>query len=406
MERITKILYWFLRGRKIGVKEDKQFILWDHFINKASDYQDDPYETVDGKKPAVILYSGGTTGKSKGVVISNYSFNAQALQSVYVDSILKDPENAFLTFLPNFHAFGIGICTHIPLFHGLRVVLIPQFNAKKIKHYIRKYKFNILCGVPTFYEYMTHVKFRKNELKVLKLVVCGGDALSLDLKKSVNNMLEKYGSKTEIQVGYGLTEVSGVVSFSPRGIKDQSDIIGYPFPDVYIRVVNPDTLKEMGVNEDGELLISGPNNMIGYLKEPEETKNTIITIGRKKWVRTGDICFIDKKGLIHYKSRLKRMIITNGYNVYPSHIEEVLMELPSVRACSVIGKPDKTRGEKVVAFVVLNKDADNIIEKGKIQKYLRDHLAKYEVPRDIKYIEELPKTLVGKVAYKELEKMC
>ena len=406
MERITKIIYWFLKGRKLHIKEDKKFILWDHFIEKANEFQDDPYEAVEGQKPAVILYSGGTTGKSKGVVISNYSFNAQALQSVYVDSILKDTQNAFLTFLPNFHAFGIGICTHIPLFHGLRVVLIPQFNAKKIKHYIRKHKFNILCGVPTFYEYMTHVKFRKNELKVLKLVVCGGDALSLDLKKNVNAMLEKYGSSAEIQVGYGLTEVSGVVSFSPKGLKNQSDVIGYPFPDVAIKVVDPNTLEEIGINEDGELLISGPNNMLGYLNEPEETASTLINLNNKTWVRTGDICFIDNKGLIHYKSRLKRMIITNGYNVYPSHVEEVLMEIPSVKACSVIGKPDKTHGEKVIAFVVLNEGFNNIVEKGKIQKYLKDHLAKYEVPKDIKYIEELPKTLVGKVAYKELEKMC
>jgi long-chain acyl-CoA synthetase len=129
-------------------------------------------------------------------------------------------------------------------------------------------------------------------------------------------------------------------------------------------------------------------------------------MGGKKWVRTGDICFIDKKGLIHYKSRLKRMIITNGYNVYPSHVEDVIMELPSVKACSVIGKPDKTHGEKVIAFVVLNEGYDSFSEKNKIQKHLKEHLAKYEVPKDIKYIEELPKTLVGKVAYKELEKLC
>ena len=406
MSRVVKIAYWFAKGRKLGVKSGGKFTTWDHFISRSSEYQDDPYETVECKNTAVILYSGGTTGKSKGVEISNYSFNAQALQALHYEPLtLNDPSNSFLTFLPNFHAFGIGICTHIPLTLGLRVVLIPQFNAKKIKSYIRKYHFSVLCGVPTLYEYMTHVNFKKNELKDLKLVVCGGDSLSLDLKKRVNEMLKKYGCNTDIQVGYGLTECAGVVSLSPRGLTNESDVIGYPFPDVEFKIIDPQTLKEKGLNEDGELIISGPNNMLGYLDEVEETNNTIIVKNYKKWVRTGDICCMDKKGLYHYKSRLKRMIITNGYNVYPSHVEEVLMEIPMIKACSVIGIPDQTHGEIVVAFIVLDDGKASVIDKTKISKYLKAHLAKYEIPKDFKYIEELPKTLVGKVAFKELEKM-
>lgn len=160
MERMTAFLYWIAKGRKLNVKEDKKFILWDHFIRKASEYKKDPYESVDCNDPAVILYSGGTTGKPKGVVISNYSFNTQALQSRYVSDVLV-PENSFLTFLPNFHAFGIGICTHTPLFNGMKAILIPQFDSKKFKKYLRKYHFNVLCGVPTLYDYISKMKFRK-----------------------------------------------------------------------------------------------------------------------------------------------------------------------------------------------------------------------------------------------------
>ena len=406
MRLILRLLYWLKKGRKIKIKEGAGFISWESFIAGGSLINEDPYEIVDSKSPAVILYSGGTTGKSKGVVISNYTFNAQALQSVYVSDVLANPENAFLTFLPNFHAFGIGICTHTPLFNGMRIVLIPQFNAKNIKKYIRKYHFNVLCGVPTFYEYLTKVNFRKNELKGLKLVVSGGDAMSLDLKGRVNETLKKYGCETEVRVGYGLTEVAGVVALSPEGVQKESDVIGLPFPDNNFLIIDPETSKEKGINEDGELIISGPNLMMEYLGEEEETKATIFDYKGDKWVHTGDICFIDSKGLVHYKSRLKRMIITSGYNVYPSHVEETLMEHDVVASCAVIGVPDKNKGEVVKAFVVLKDKSDNILAKMNLQKHLKERLAKYEQPKDIIFIDELPKTLVGKVAYKELEKLA
>lgn len=405
MRLIMKFMYWLTKGRKIKVEENEKFIHWDHFLNKSQSYQEDPYEIVDSKDPAVILYSGGTTGKSKGVVISNYSFNAEALQGIYVEECLANSENTFLTFLPNFHAFGCGICTHLPLYHGLRVVLIAQFNAKKIKQYVRKYHFNILCGVPTFYDYMTKVKFKKDELSCLKLVVCGGDSISTELKEKVNNFLQEHGANTTIQVGYGLTETSGVVALSKRGIKE-SDVIGYPFPDVDFKIIDPDTEEELGINECGELIISGPNIMLEYLDEPEETKNTIFEYKNKKYVHTGDICYIDKLGLVHYKSRLKRMIITSGYNVYPSHVEDVIMEHSKVLNCTVIGIPDKNKGEVVKAFIVLKDNNDNnILTKNSIQKFLKQRLAKYEQPKEIKFIKEIPTTLLGKVAYKELEKM-
>lgn len=405
MERITAFLYWLLKGRKINIKENEKIMLWDHFIAKANLYNEDPYEQVASNDPAVILYSGGTTGKPKGVVISNYSFNAQALQSKYTEPEALEPENAFLTFLPNFHAFGIGICTHTPLYNGMRAILIPQFNAKKFKKYLRKYKFNVLCGVPTLYDAVSKMKFRKNELNTLKLVVCGGDAMSIDLKKRVNTFLKEYGCKTELKIGYGLTESSGVVSLSPDGILDESDIIGYPFPNTEFKIIDINTKKETPLGEDGELIISGPNIMLEYLDEPEETRNTLLQMDGKTWLHTGDIACVDKRGLFHYKSRLKRMIITSGYNVYPSHVEEILTNHEAILKCAVIGIKNESKGEIVKAFIVLREGYNNLLTKSSIQKYMKENLAKFEIPREIRYIDDLPTTLVGKIAYKELEKM-
>ncbi len=404
MERLTAFIYWLLKGRKMNIKEDHKVMLWNHFINLSEMYYDNAYEEVDPLDPAVILYSGGTTGKPKGVVISNYSFNAQALQSRIVSDALI-PENAFLTFLPNFHAFGIGICTHTPLYNGMRAILIPQFNIKKFKSYIRKYHFNILCGVPTLYDQISKMKFRKNELKDWKLVVCGGDSMSQSLKDRVNDTLEEYGCKTDIRIGYGLTESSGVVALSPEGLLNESDVIGFPFPNTDFLIVDINTNKVLPSNKDGEILISGPNIMLEYLKESDETKNVLETINGKTYLHTGDIGYIDKKGLLHYKSRLKRMIITSGYNVYPSHVEEVLMSHESVLKCAVIGIPNEHKGEIVKAFIVLKEDHNTLTDKNSIKEHLKKHLAKYETPREIKYLDDLPTTLVGKVAYKELEKM-
>ena len=403
-ERLTAFLYWLTKGRKIKIKEDEKVLLWNHFIAKASLYKGNPHAKVKSEDLAIILYSGGTTGKSKGVMLSNLNFNAQAIQCKYIVSDLLVPENAFLTFLPNFHAFGIGICTHMPLYIGMRVVLIPKFDVKKLKKYIRKYKFNIICGVPTIYEYLSKLKFKKNELKCLKMVVSGGDAMNMQLKEKVDDMLAKYGSPSNLRVGYGLTEASGVVSFSPNGIKE-SDIIGYPFPDCDFLIKDLDKNKEVPVGEAGEILFRGATVMMGYMNNEEETKNSFVTIHGKKWLRTGDIGFFDDKGLLHYKARLKRMIITSGYNVYPAHVEEVIMSSGVVEKCCVAGVPHETKGEIPKAFIVLKKDVDPSHAKSLIKDAIKEHLAKFEQPKQFAYIDDIPVTKMGKYDFRALQKM-
>ena len=379
MERMTAFLYWIAKGRKLNVKEDEKFILWDHFIRKASEYKKDPYESVDCNDPAVILYSGGTTGKPKGVVISNYSFNTQALQSRYVSDVLV-PENSFLTFLPNFHAFGIGICTHTPLFNGMKSILIPQFDSKKFKKYLRKYRFNVLCGVPTLYDYISKMKFRKNELRCLKLVVCGGDSMSLALKKRVNKFLQEYGAKTDIKIGYGLTESSGVVALSPEGIYDESDVIGYPFPDTIFRIVDINDGSEKKIGEDGEICISGPNVMLGYYKDQNATKKSI----KNGYFKTGDFGY--KIGNILYVTGRKKnlIILENGKNFSPEIIEEKLLELPYIKECLVTTKKQKNT---TIIIAKLYTDGDVLSIESDIKK-INESFPKYMHIDDYEIMEE------------------
>ena len=219
----------------------------------------------------------------------------------------------------------------------------------------------------------------------------------------INGFLQKYGCETDIKIGYGLTESSGVVALSPSGIYDEADVIGYPFPDTEFKIIDINTKEEVKKGMPGEICISGPNVMLEYLDEEEETKNTLEVINGKTYLHTGDIGYIDSKGLVHYKARLKRMIITSGYNVYPANVEDIIMNHEAVTSCAVIGVPDPNKGEIVKAFVTLKEGKNAMLAKVSIQKYLKKHLAKYEQPREIEVLDELPKTKLGKIAYKELE---
>lgn len=404
MKYLTRFIYWLFKGRKIKIIKDNKVLLWDNFIHKSILYSNCYYKHKNPKDTAVILYSGGTTGTPKGVQISNINFNAGALQSRYVSEVIV-PNNSFLTFLPNFHAFGLGICTHTPLYNGMKIILIPKFNSRHLKKYIKKYKPNILCGVPKLYDSLIKTKLRKRDLKCLKLVVCGGDIMPLNLKIKVNNFLKEHGCTNEIRIGYGLTESAGVVSLSPKNILDNSDIIGYPFPKIKFKIVEIGTNKSVPNNKEGEICISGPNIMNGYLKNKDETENVLIRHNDGNiYLHTKDIGFIDNQGLIHYTSRLKRIIITSGYNVYPSHIENVLMNFENINEAVVIGVYHKSKGEVPKAFISLKNNNDKtVLFKAKLKEYLKTYLAVYEMPKEIIFIDKIPRTKLGKIDYKSLK---
>ncbi|MCR5700079.1 MAG: acyl--CoA ligase [Candidatus Saccharibacteria bacterium] len=405
MDLVVRAIYKMTKGRKNHINKSQQIITWDKFLNKANRFIGNPHARVNPDDAAVIMYSGGTTGKPKGIILSNLNFNAQAVGAKYLVPELIKSEHSFLTFLPNFHAFGLGVCIHMPLYFGCRVVLIPQFNAKKLKKYLKKYKINILVGVPTVFDYLTKLKFGPHELKHLKGVVSGGDVVSMSTKERVNDFLEAHGSKAILENGYGLTEASGGFIFSPRSVAKDPDGIGYPIPDNEVIVVDLKTGKEAKAGEDGEIVVRGLSVMKGYLGKPEETRQAFIKVGNKKYLRTGDIGYVDEKGVFHFRSRLKRLIVSNGYNIYPANIEDVTLRCELISSCAVVGHEDKLRGEKVVVFVVAKPETHERVIRRELNGIYRKYLAKYEIPREIRFIDELPKTKLAKVDFRALEQL-
>ena len=405
MDFLVRAIYKITKGRKNHIKKSQHVVTWDQFLNKASKFVGNPHARVNSKDDAVIMYSGGTTGKPKGIVLSNLNFNAQALGAKYLVPELFKSNYSFMAFLPNFHAFGLGCCIHMPLYFGARTFLIPQFNPKKFKKYITKYKVDILVGVPTVFDYLTKIKFKKDDLKNVKFVVSGGDMISMSSKEKINEFLAAHGSKASIENGYGLTEASGGFIFSPRSVAEEPDSIGYPIPDNEVIIMNLKTKKGAKLGEDGEILVRGLSVMKRYLNKPKETEEAFIMVGNKKYLRTGDIGYADERGVIHFRSRLKRMIVSNGYNIYPANIEDITLKCNKINSCAVVGREDKLRGEKVVVFAVLNPEASERAARKELANIYKKYLAKYEIPREIRFIPELPKTKLAKVDFKALENL-
>ena len=259
--------------------------------------------------------------------------------------------------------------------------------------------------MPTVFEYLTKIKFKKDDLKNVKYVVSGGDMISMSSKEIINDFLKKHGSKAIIENGYGLTEASGGFIFSPRSIAKEPDVIGYPIPDNEVIIMDLKTKKPAKRGADGEILVRGLSVMKGYLGKPRETREAFIRIGLKKYLRTGDIGYMDERGVVHFRSRLKRMIVSNGYNIYPANIEDITLKCKSVAACAVVGREDKLRGQKVVVFVVAKSDTHERTIRKELTSIYKKYLAKYEAPREIRFIDELPKTKLAKVDFKALENL-
>lgn len=403
LKNVKKFLYKFKsRGTIPKIELTDDIMTWKEFLNYGYDYEGEIACLKSGEDPAVILYSGGTSGKPKGIMLSNYNFNALAL-SCHSMIEQSGPGESILAILPIFHGFGLGVCIHTTLCCGMRVVLIPNFSPKDFAKLLYKHKISIVCAVPSLYEGMTKMKLGKNDLSHFKCAISGGDFMSKDLKEKVDNYLHEHGSSAEVRVGYGLTEASAATCVTPTGGYREGSI-GIPFPGTYYKIVRVGTHDEVKAGEDGEICISGPTVMMGYLNNLEETIQTLqIHEDGKVWLHTGDIGSKDKDGYIYFKQRVKRIIISNGYNLYPSHIETIINSHPYVFTSTVIGIPHPKKMQVAKAFIVLK---DGIKPSKDIEKSIKEHceknLAKYSLPAVYEFRDSLPKTLVGKVAYKKL----
>ena len=393
--------YKFKTWRMKKPRRSKLYTYWNDFII-SSYFETEKPISCKAEDQAVILHSGGTTGKPKGIVLSNGNFNALALQARVIFKDLK-PRDKVLGIMPIFHGFGLGVSFHIPFGLGCEVILVPQFNAKKFDELLEKYRPNVICGVPTLYEALTNTKNKKLDLSMLKYVISGGDSLSNNLSERINDFLLSHGSKVKVSQGYGMTEALAAVALS-FGDAYRDGSIGIPFPGNYIKIVKPGTQDEVSYGEDGEICVSGPTVMLGYLDNEKETNEMLQKHNDGMiWLHTGDIGMMNENGIIYYKQRLKRMIISSGYNVYPSYIEKVIEEHPAVLNCSVIGVPHPYKVEVPKAYIVLKDGYSPISVKSSIKEHCKKNLAVYSIPHEFVYRKSLPHTLMGKIDFKKLQ---
>lgn len=400
-----KFLYWLTKSSKIHYNfNESNSIKWKNLIGNSKKFEGIYKSSRSKKDEAVILYSGGTTGEPKGIVLSNLNFNALAMQS----HLMCDPSKAgdtVLAIMPIFHGFGLGVCIHTPLHAGMGCILMPQFKAKDFYKYIKKYKPNFLAGVPTMYEALINSKEKsKNYMKSVTSVICGGDTLTSSLRESVNKYLLSHGSEATIRVGYGLTECTGASCLTPRFYFKEGSI-GVPFPDMEYKIVKIGTLQTAKPNHDGEICIYGPTVMKYYLDDKEETDNTLkLHPDGKVWLHTGDVGCMKKNGMVYFKSRLKRIIVSSGYNIYPQYIEKVLNSHPAIETCCVVSIPHPYKVNVPKAYIVLKSDFD-LTDKLKhdIKSHCEKNISKYSLPYEYEFRDSLPKTLVGKVAINKLD---
>lgn len=405
MNFITKIGYEITQGRKIKKpKKSNKCIYWKDFIKFAENDNNEINENTGKDFPATILQSGGSTGTPKGIVLSNGNFNASTIQTKITLPDL-DSSDVILGIMPIFHGFGLEVNINDALSVGAKVVLIPVFKANEFDKLIKKYNPSVLVGVPTLFEAMTNNEKMNNvKLNNLKYVISGGDSFNKTKVEKINNFLHAHGAKTNFTQGFGMTEAVAAVSFDLK-YASRPGSIGIPWPGTYIKIVKPGTEKEVPYGCDGEICISGPTVMLGYYNDEKETNNVLrIHKDGNIWLHSGDIGVMDKDGFITYKQRLKRMIISSGYNVYPSQIEEVLEKHPAVLDSSVIGVPHPYKIEVAKAYIVLKKGyRKNHIIKKELEELCKKNLAKYSIPKEWEFRKSLPKTIIGKVDFKKLQ---
>ena len=391
-----------LKNRK-ALKYPPEFIRWKDFLNMGVAYGPIVKRTKDD--PAVIIYSGGTTGKSKGIVLSNLCFNSLSTQCY---AVCKEARagNSILSALPIFHGFGLCVSIHVPLTLGLKCIILPKISVGDLNNTIKKKKPNLLPAIPTMLKAMTNnPPLGPDSLSSVKVILSGGDYLSDDVREKVLEYFKSCGSDAHIQVGYGLSEATAFIAATSETIAE-TDNLGIPNPDNIIKICNPETNEELKTGEVGEICVNAPTVMMGYLNEPEETANALRTHeDGATWLHTGDLGFVDEGGVLHFTSRLKRMIISNGYNIYPTELENAINKCRYVASSVVVGVKDKVKQEVPKAVIVLKKGVQRTAEVEKeIKEFCKQHIAKNAQPTEFEFTDALPTTKIGKINYREFQK--
>lgn len=405
MGMITKFFYKITQDYKIKKPHfDSDYLYWNDFIKYGKKIIDLKLEITGKDTPAVILQSGGSTGTPKGIVLSNGNFNAATLSAfaAYPD-LCKD--DTILGIMPIFHGFGLEVSINDAFCCGAEVVLIPTFKAATFDKLLTKYKPTVLVGVPTLFEALTRNERMDNvDLSRLKYVISGGDTLNKKRVENINEFLHNHGARTNMIQGFGMTEAVAAVSVDLKHAS-RPGTIGIPWPSIYVKICKPGTEEEVPYGTDGEICICGEVVMLGYYNNEKETNSALrLHEDGNIWLHSGDIGCMDEDGFIEYKQRLKRMIVSSGYNVYPSQIEEVLETHPGVLDVSVIGVPHPYKVEVPKAYIVLKKgyfDCEQL--RNELKQLCEKNLAHYAIPKQIEFRASLPKTIVGKVDFRKLQ---
>lgn len=384
---------------------DRDFMSWKDFMLRGVSYTKNFKANMHKDDLAVILHSGGTTGTPKGIMISNYNFNA-ITQQAGVNVIDVRPKDKIVTILPIFHGFGLAICVHTPLCLKVETILMPEYDANRFYKIWKNDRPHVILGVPTLWEgMMSNSKFDNVDMSQLKYIVSGGDYLSVAAEDRVNEFLHKHGAHVNIAKGYGMTESVAATAYTFPGTNEPGSI-GIPMVGNTYQICDPETHEPLEIGQEGEICVNGPTIMMGYLNNQEETNKILLKHSDgKTWLHTGDVGYIAPNGIVYYTQRLKRMIIVSGFNVYPSMIEEVLESHEAVKKACVIGIPHPYKMHVPKAFLILKDGySDSAKLKRELKELCKEKLAVFSVPKEFEIRDEFPKTLYNKIDYKKLEK--
>lgn len=393
-----KPFFWMKTKKMMKLNNQHNYIYWNDLlklsINKEVSLPSDP---GNPEALAVILYSGGTTGIPKGVMLTNYNLTCYAIQA-FEASGMDTVGKRCLGVLPLFHGFGLALCVHTMLCAGTCVYLVPTYDFKKCNALIFRKKLNFLCGVPAFFESLSrYPDMESKDLSFIECLISGGDVLPVRLQNRINKQLKAGGSSATIREAYGQTESVTGCCINPE-FHNVMGSVGIPCPDIESKVVELGTVTEVPAGIDGELCLTGPNVMRGYYKNPEAT-NKILRQHEdgKVWLHTGDIFCKNEDGFLFFRQRIARMIVCSGYNVYLSHIERVVNNCSIVSESCAVSIEDRVVGSKIGLFIILNTSMDQCEAQDLILKFCKENMADYSLPHRIIFVEEFPRTKIGKV---------
>ena len=385
-------------------------IRWKAFIAEGAAYTGKTNIEYEQNRPVVIVHTGGTTGRPKGVMLTNDNLNVSAYQCD-ISGLDFQRKHTWLNIMPPFIAYGVGNGLHLPLTVGMEVILIPQFDPNKFDELLLKYRPNHMTGVPSHYGNIINSPTLKNvDLSYLIEPIVGGDSMNIDLEKQTNQFFKNHNAKCHVVKGYGMTEVSAAVSVCATDSCNQIGSVGIPFTHTIISIFDVENAEELLYNQQGEVCITGPNTMLGYYKNSEATAEIIVRHrDGLDWVHSGDIGYMTEDGMLFIVDRIKRMIVRHdGFKVFPSMIEKTIFSHKAVASCCVVGTPDKehSQGKLPVAHIVLDPEfsgREELIQQ-QLTAFCLKELPEYAQPVDYVFRDSLPLTPIGKVDYRALEK--